>query len=483
MPMHFAGGDIVPGVSATLILGTLSATSVTLTLSLSAGATLVSWSVRRSPKGVNTWTTIATGLTDLTYVATGLNPSPAEYDFQADVVVQESVTSNAVVVATAEQVYLPLLEDRTYAIPGGGTLGNATIAGGESRLLRLQTPGLTQAFTDVEVILLNPRDTPYYVKFAAIGNMDANQSAGFANLITADTMVPAGDGLFSHDGGQDSLRPGVLSLGRHAITMSGGNGFQLAIELSADAPGCFWGGEAIGYEHTLNKLPRSLQATWDLSGEVESFGQQPCLAVIFYGLTIPVVTLPFLGDSWIMGYGDNDQPIPGAVGVPIRLETRWRNAGVRISPVNFGRVGATTSQMAARADWFADVFAPRCAAMQYYSINNDTLGEGIANVETDFVSALGSVAPQPVLPLILAGNNVGTEEWWPAVDALQDACKISRPTTIDLSTPIVNSADGTINSGRNYGTSHPNELGYDEMELGSHAAIRTWCEAMGGQSL
>ena len=101
--MHFAGGT-GGSIVASLTRGTPGATSVPLTLTLSAGATLVSWSVQRSPKGLGTWTTIATGLTDSEYTATGLDPKPAEYDFQGiDVVTTTSTTTNVVAVATAEQ--------------------------------------------------------------------------------------------------------------------------------------------------------------------------------------------------------------------------------------------------------------------------------------------------------------------------------------------------------------------------------------------
>lgn len=130
MPMHFAGGGIASGVTASLTRGTPGATSVLLTLALSAGATLVSWSVQRSPKGMNTWTTIATGLTDLEYTATGLDPKPAEYDFQGiDVVSTTSTTTNVVAVATTEAPLVPLVQ--WAQIDGGDDLG-ANIDGGGS---------------------------------------------------------------------------------------------------------------------------------------------------------------------------------------------------------------------------------------------------------------------------------------------------------------------------------------------------------------
>lgn len=115
------------GVTATLTRGTPGATSVPLTLALSAGATLVSWSVQRRKSG-GAWSTIATGLTDLTYTATGLDPKPAEYDFQADVVVQEAVTSNVVAVTTTEAPPVPLVQ--WAQIDGGDDLGSNINGGG-----------------------------------------------------------------------------------------------------------------------------------------------------------------------------------------------------------------------------------------------------------------------------------------------------------------------------------------------------------------
>jgi hypothetical protein len=472
-------------VTATLTKGVAGSSSVPLTLALSAGAILVSWSVQRRKDG-GVWSTIASGLTDLEYEATGLD-SESDYDFQADVVVQEAVTSNVVAVATEEAPPgLPVLENRTYAVPGGLFADGASINGGESRLLCLRPPGIYQAFAEYEILVLNPRATTYSVLFAAVGNRSAsalteNPATGFVTLINTPTTVPAGDGAISS--GKDSLRPGVLSLGRRALPMSGGNGLQLAIELSAGAPRQIWGGNAIGYEPTLNKIPRSLSAGWDISGGQESFGVQPCIAVIYYGLASDMVTLPFDGDSWTRAFGDNDQPYPGAVGVPYRLEQRWRTAGVRIAPINMGRDGLTTAQIAARAAWIIDTFAPRCMARQYYSINNDMQSVGNASVESDFASTETALGPQPLLPLILAGNNVGTSGWWAPVKALEDACKISRPETIDLSAPIINAADGTILTGYNYVDSHPNNAAYSLMESTAHAAILAWCEAKAGASL
>jgi hypothetical protein len=103
-------------------------------------------------------------------------------------------------------------------------------------------------------------------------------------------------------------------------------------------------------------------------------------------------------------------------------------------------------------------------------------GVGNANVESDFQGIVDAMYPQPVLPLLLAGNNNGASGWWAPVKALEDACVATRPETIDLSAPIVDETDGTIVSGYEYGTSHPNTDAYDVMEASSHLAIRTWCE-------
>lgn len=474
------------GVSATLTAGDAGATSVPLTLSV-AGGTIISWDLQEqhsSDDGTtwSGWASVATGLTSATYTATGLSPAPMRYRFQpVNILAQAEPTGNVVSVATEALEFLPLIEDRTYIAPMGGTMGTKTIPGGESRLLKLH-PVINQSFTHYEILLLNPFATTYDVKFCAVGNMAASE-AQFDVLPSMPRTVPAGDGSFWQEDGADSLRPGVLSLGKRAITMDGGNGLQLAIELSAGAPAAYWGGNAMGFDNALTVIPRSLSTSFDLSGAQESWGIQPCIAVIFYGLETPAVTLPFLGDSWVWGYGYNNQPSPGALGIPYALARRWEAAGVKINPVNFGRVGATTSANAARMGWFAETFAPRCMAAQYYSINNDMRGEGNANVEANFVAGETALSPQPMLPLILAGNDAGNTGWWPPVKALEDACKASRPDTIDLSAPIVNSADGTILDGYDYLQAHPNDNAYALMESTAHAAIRAWCEAKAGQAL
>jgi hypothetical protein len=71
---------------------------------------------------MNTWTTIATGLTGLEYTATGLDPKPSEYDFQGiDVVTTTSTTSNVVAVATAEQAARTIQYTSSY--PAAATNG------------------------------------------------------------------------------------------------------------------------------------------------------------------------------------------------------------------------------------------------------------------------------------------------------------------------------------------------------------------------
>ena len=128
MPMHFAGGGIAPGASASLTRGTPGATSVPLTLALSAGATLVSWSVQRRKDG-GVWTTIATGLTDLEYMATGLDSS-SDYDFQGiDILATTSTESNVVAVATAEAPSIPLVP--WTQIEGGMQYGGAFVGGSQ----------------------------------------------------------------------------------------------------------------------------------------------------------------------------------------------------------------------------------------------------------------------------------------------------------------------------------------------------------------
>lgn len=372
-----------------------------------------------------------------------------------------------------------LYENRTWIIPGGGNVGSGhSIGANESRHITLRPSGMDQAFTEVEILMLNPTTSVYQVTHASVGNLAAttkteNIATGFKTLVSSPVNVPAGDGLLNE--GLDSILPGIVSLGRQTLSMAGGNGFQLAISMSEGAPLCIWGGEAIGYEWGLDKIPRDLSVTWSLDGGQNPFNVNPCIAVIFYGLSTPVVTLPFIGDSWIKSWGDLEQPFPGARGIPYRLEQRWR-ANVNISPVNFGRDGATTSVIAARAGWVLDNFAPRVLAVQYYSINNDMRGVGNVNVESDFQGIVDAMYPQPVLPLLLAGNNNGTSGWWAPVKALEDACVAARPETIDLSAPIVDETDGTIVSGYEYGTSHPNTDAYDVMEASSHLAIRTWCE-------
>ena len=373
-----------------------------------------------------------------------------------------------------------LYENRTWIIPGGGNVGSGhSIGANESRHITLRPGGMDQAFTEVEILMLNPTTSVYQVTHASVGNLAAttkteNIATGFKTLVSSPVNVPAGDGLLNE--GLDSILPGIVSLGRQTLSMAGGNGFQLAISMSEGAPLCIWGGEAIGYEWGLDKIPRDLSVTWSLDGGQNPFNVNPCIAVIFYGLSTPVVTLPFVGDSWIKSWGDLEQPFPGARGIPYRLEQRWRTANVNISPVNFGRDGATTSVIAARAGWVLDNFAPRVLAVQYYSINNDMQGVGNANVESNFQGIVDAMYPQPVLPLLLAGNNNGTSGWWAPVKALEDACVAARPETVDLSAPIVDETDGTIVSGYEYGTSHPNTDAYDVMEASSHLAIRTWCE-------
>jgi hypothetical protein len=477
------------GVTATLTAGTPGSSSVTVTLALSDGATLVDWTLRQREKLTpesewSEWADVATGITEIEYNVTGLAPDPAQYQFQAiDVVTETSVESNVVRVATAElPPYLSVLEDRTYIIPGGGTMGNRLIPNTESRLLSLHAGEQNLAFSEIEILLLNPHASSYQVTSARIGNMDATQESGFVQIVTDPVTVPAGDGLISQDDYVDSIRPGVLSLGRHAITMGASNGFQLAISLSNNAPGMIWGGYGIGYEDSSTLIPRDLSQSWDLSGAQSAWGVQPCIAVIFYGI-VPHVTLPGLGDSWMSGYGDMDQPYPGALGIPKRLATAYAGDGTKILPVNFGRNGATTPVLAERAAWFAETFQPRCMMAQYYSINNDIQSVGNATVESDFVLIETTMAPQPVLPVLIAGNDSGTPGWWAPVKALEDACLVSRPGAINLSAPIIDETDGTILPDLDYVGSHPNDDAYDLMGSGAIAPVQAWCEELAGQAL
>jgi hypothetical protein len=485
-------GSANGGLSGSAVFGDLSAASVVATPTPGSGSaviaigspatgTLQNWDLYVREQGAAEWDEVATGITASSQTIGGLDPLTAyQYRVVPHVLVDGETLGSFTTGALPP--YLSVLEDRTYIIPGGGTMGNRLIPNTESRLLSLHAGEQNLAFSEIEILLLNPHASSYQVTSARIGNMDATQESGFVQIVTDPVTVPAGDGLISQDDYVDSIRPGVLSLGRHAITMGASNGFQLAISLSNNAPGMIWGGYGIGYEDSSTLIPRDLSQSWDLSGAQSAWGVQPCIAVIFYGI-VPHVTLPGLGDSWMSGYGDMDQPYPGALGIPKRLATAYAGDGTKILPVNFGRNGATTPVLAERAAWFAETFQPRCMMAQYYSINNDIQSVGNATVESDFVLIETTMAPQPVLPVLIAGNDSGTPGWWAPVKALEDACLVSRPGAINLSALIIDETDGTILPDLDYIGSHPNDDAYDLMGSGAIAPVQAWCEELAGQAL
>jgi hypothetical protein len=168
-------------VTATLTKGVARFSSVPLTLALSAGAILVSWSVQRSPKGMNTWTTIATGLTDLEYEATGLDSS-SDYDFQGiDVVSTTSTTTNVVAVATTEQSVRVIQYTSSYpaAYTDGLFQDQEPIESGIGDVPVIAAPGRTilSNFNNLSPPAKNTGRNIYGVRFL-LGNMSLQPILG-----------------------------------------------------------------------------------------------------------------------------------------------------------------------------------------------------------------------------------------------------------------------------------------------------------------
>ena len=120
----------------------------------------------------------------------------------------------------------------------------------------------------------------------------------------------------------------------------------------------------------LGTVPSTSNTINTTSGFSNGFGLSPNLVVKFEGLATPVVTIPFVGDSHVWGYGDGNG-VNNAGGLPYRMFTRWAAESKYYQPINLGYYGQTSPDIATRwANYLADGFDFRTAVIEYGSIND-----------------------------------------------------------------------------------------------------------------
>lgn len=352
-----AGGG--GGVTATLTRSDVTSSSALLTIVLSAGATLVSWSVQRSPKGINTWTTIATGLTDLEYEATGLDSS-SDYDFQGiDVVSTTSTTTNVVAVATAETTipyaatpwyaYWPGQETAFAAVNDGGIWFNAD---GSARAFEWITYNVTGRTADkIRVPLPNALAQASSARICAGVGGSGMDAASWSTPTAPLTIMAAGAG------GEYQLGATVVE-----ITLPGtvANNERVLIRVEAGA-GVPWTGVSswVGIaDSSIITGPQMANPGQDITGSWSYSGLDlgmNCSGVQWHVTGDPIVRILVAGDS-------RDAGVP-PVADPANASRRSWIAGLnvaeaangqRFSVASWAEGGYTFTQYCDRIEYLLD---------------------------------------------------------------------------------------------------------------------------------
>lgn len=381
---------------------------------------------------------------------------------------------------------------KSYLIPpaGAGEGFTSAIKQDSSYQILLHPLGPEQDWTSLRIGLLNygPAYAVKAMNLAITGpgtkpaGMGKDFATGFVPVISRQTTIKPGT--------DDS--PTITWLGSWpAASSQGKRQVRLQIELAKGSPVVSWSGAAPG--------PKFLALGWILTGDEgleknltdgfstaghNTFGQLPLLVLEFSGHPKPVIPLLCIGDSTLWGYGDGNQ-YSNPYGVPGRLANRWRDAGIYVAPVNFGRVGHPTDKFNLRLKAILSECDFGACLLQFGSINNVVRQLPYEQMQADWLVAekLLNEKHLAVIPWLSPGMNAQDPKWWPAYKAQQDWMIARNANTVaGYRKRLCDMTSGHYPAGMNFSDgAHPSSEGYDCWEADSYLAIEQAIEKQGSR--
>lgn len=396
--------------------------------------------------------------------------------------------------AGATEEALPILADFSYIRPWAGKDRNASLnavpAGGRSYNIQLRNAGLDQAWGTLRIGLVN-YGAAYnvvrcYVGRQGVSSITEDQTTGFLTVAASPVAIAAGD----YKGKTTWIADGI------PLTPGANNRFQLALELSEGAPiatfGEFPTHQGIGWIPTYQEqLTNNLSTGFNLAGD-RAWDGMPLLVVEFQVHPTNIVSLPFNGDSTTYAMGDGDQPLGRPLGIPGRLESRWRTAGVKIAPVNIGHPGYDTAEYNDVIEqMIADGYKLRVIDRQVDSVNSVTRGKPTTDINVDLLAAEALMAPQPVIHRLGPGGSDLVDhasDWQAGTVTERTWVKTNRPDTVNagIETTVTNAATLAINATYFFDETsdvHLSQAGYTQAEADMHARIKTILDTLAGETL
>ncbi len=370
---------------------------------------------------------------------------------------------------------------KSYIIPSAGAGEHFTsfLKTDSSYQVLVNPVGPQQGWTSVRIGLLNFGKV-YSIKAMNLASytnprpdaLGTKFESSFVPVITKETRIK--------EGTDDS--PSITWLGDWPVgSKTGKEGLRIQLELAKGSPVASWSGAAPG--------PKFLGLGWTLTGDEgldknlsegfstkghNTFGQLPLLVVEFSGHPKPVVPLLCIGDSTLWGYGDGDQ-YSNPYGVPGRLAERWKEAGVYVAPVNFGRVGHTTDQFVSRIKAILAECDFGACLLQFGSINNVVHKLPYKQMETDWLEAekILKAKNMAIVPWLAPGMTSNTPNWWANYVAEQDWMIARNPNTIaSYRKRLTDMSTGAYLPGMHFSDgAHPSLKGFDVWEEDSYKSI------------
>lgn len=354
----------------------------------------------------------------------------------------------------------PLLTDYTYIIPGSGGLEVfARSTSSQSYKLRLSPTGPANTFQSVRIGFPNvgAAYTVERVYLMRVGNTNTNitenPATGVVTVSGSPFVVPEGTDFNPH---------------WHWINVSVPTGtvssFVLLIQLASGSPRSDWGNNTysgLGWTYTgSEKLTNNLTDGINFSGG-ESFGSIPPIAVKFESLSTPVMWFPFIGDSWIYGYGDGGT-VSRPYGIEGRLNSVWKTSEP-IAVIGYALTGMNTSQSLQRLENLLANFDCRAACVQFNSLNNYTQSLPTDQCRIDWAGVESAMGSRHVLPMIGGGGSLpGLPDYFVNFKQNSDwMVARNAETNQDQYDQLVDPATGVIAPALAFSdNSHPNAAGY-----------------------
>jgi len=351
---------------------------------------------------------------------------------------------------------LSLLTNFTYIIPGGFGFNydGAPLDTPTSFRLPLK-PTFNTNWNSVEIgYMTNGNSVTINRMYIARGNdneyteITENQETGYITCLSADTIVSGGT----------TQTPKITWLGSWDLASNNTQQLMIAIQLDVGAYMTSWGQNhniflGLGFAQKGNeKLNNNLTDTFDIAGSY-AFNSLPNIVVKFKETT-PVINLPFVGDSHTYGYGDNEQ-VANPYGIAGHINEQYNISGVKIVPLNVGRIGHTTTQFNDTLQTLTTYFDFRAFALQFGSINNVSQDITYSQISADFENAKNNIIGNQrfVFPYFAGGadNIPEHSNWWEPYKNMRDWCLSTYPHTISgINERVVNQVTGEFIDGYGY---------------------------------